>query len=389
MPRPIVRRAWLDAIRWRFSWAPIVAILGPRQVGKSTLAEAYARTCRGPVHRFDLERPEDVRRLTDEWVAVESLRGLVVIDEVQRRPELFPMLRVLADRPGLPAKFLVLGSASPHLLAQSSETLAGRIAYVELEGFDIAETGVRNLDRLWLRGGFPRSYLAGDDAASAAWRREFVRSFVERDLPQLRAQIPSSTMDRFWRMLAHWHGQVWSGAEFARNFGVGNHAVRRYLDFLTDTFVVRQLRPWHENLSKRQVKSPKVYVADTGLLHSLLAIDTALDLERHPKVGASWEWFAIQTVTRRLGARPDECYFWATHASAELDLLVVRGERRLGFEIKRTTAPTVTPSMRIALQDLRLESLTVLHAGRATWQMADRIRAVPLSRVLADEERLA
>lgn len=388
MPRPIARRSWLDAIRWRFTWAPVVGILGPRQVGKSTLAREFASTWRGPVHHFDLERAEDLRRLSDAWVAVESLRGLVVIDEVQRRPDLFPMLRVLADRAAAPAKFLVLGSASPHLLAQSSESLAGRIAFLELGGFDLAEVGARRLTRLWHRGGFPRSYLAADDRASAEWRREFVRAFVERDLPQLRSQIPAAAMDRFWRMLAHWHGQVWNGAEFARNFGVGNHTVRRYLDFLTDTFVVRQLQPWHENLAKRQVKSPKVYVADTGLLHSLLGIEDAEDLEGHPKVGGSWEWFAIQTVARRLGARPEECHFWATHAAAELDLLVVRGRRRLGFEIKRTTAPAVTPSMRIALDDLKLESLTVIHAGRESWRMAERLRAVPLSRVLAEVEPL-
>jgi uncharacterized protein len=389
MSRIFRRLAAMDSIERRFSFAPVVAILGARQVGKSTLAREYAKSLtKTPVHFFALERAEDLRRLQDEWTAVEHLAGLVVIDEVQRRPELFPMLRVLADRPGTPARFLVLGSASPHLLRQGSESLAGRISFLELAGFDLTEVGPRSSDRLWLRGGFPRSFTARDDAASFAWRIDFVRSFLERDLPQLGVQTPAQTLDRFWRMLAHWHGQVWNAAEFARNFGVGNHAVARYLDLLTDTFVVRQLRPWHENLAKRQVKAPKVYVADTGLLHALLDIETRLDLERHVKVGASWESFAIDAVVKRLGARPEQCFFWGTHASAELDLLVVKGRTRLGFEIKRTTSPTVTPSMRIAMADLKLDRLDVIHAGRETWQMGERLRAVALKRVLEDVEPL-
>lgn len=381
---PVRRSRALDAISWRFGFAPIVALLGPRQVGKSTLAAEFAKGWPAPVHVFDLERPEDLRRLGDEWVAVERLTGLVVIDEVQRRPELFPMLRVLADRPDLPAKFLVLGSASPQLLKQTSETLAGRISYVQLDGFDLGEVGAASSDALWLRGGFPRSFLAPDDSASFVWRRDFVKTFIERDLPQLRPEIPSAALDRFWRMLAHWHGQVWNGAKFAQNFGVSNHTVRRYLDLLSDTFVVRQLQPWHENLTKRQVKSPKVYIADTGLLHALLEIETPLGLERNPQIGASWEWFAMNQVIHRLGARADQCWFWATHASAELDLLVVGSDQRRGFEIKRTTAPSVTPSMRIALRDLRLDSLDVIHAGSETWQMSERLRAVALTRLLDD-----
>ena len=389
MARRVPRTEWLDAVRWRFGHAPVVAILGPRQIGKSTLAAEFAKTWQGPVHRFDLERADDVRRLTDEWVAVEHLKGLVVIDEVQRRPEIFPMLRVLADRDGPPARFLVLGSASRDLLRQTSESLAGRISYLELGGLGVSEVGVRNFPRLWLRGGFPRSYLAADDAHSMAWRHEFIRTFLERDLPQFRPQISSVTMDRFWHMLAHWHGQTWSGSDFARNFGVGDHAVRRYLDFLTDMLVIRQLRPWHENLAKRQVKAPKVYVADTGLLHALLGIETEVDLERHAQVGASWEWFAIDAVVRRLGARPDQCWFWATHASAALDLLVTSGDRRLGFEIKRTVAPEVTRSMHVAKSDLKLDSLDVIHAGRETWSMKDGVRAVAFSRILEDIAPLA
>jgi predicted AAA+ superfamily ATPase len=388
MREAIDRTKAIEAITWRFTFAPVVAILGARQVGKSTLARAFAERSKETVHYFDLERPQDQRRLGDEWTAIEDLTGLIVLDEVQRRPDIFPMLRVLADRPGPPAKFLVLGSATPHLLRQGSESLAGRIAYFQLGGFDVEEAGVEHLDSLWLRGGFPRSFLSADDAASFAWRLNFVRTYVERDLPELRPHVATSSIDRFWRMLAHRHGQVWNAAEFARNFGLSAQTVRRYLDLLTDTFVVRQLRPWHENLGKRQVKSPKVYVADCGLLHALLEIETRLALERHPTIGASWEWFAMDSVIRRLGARPEQCYFWSTHASAELDLLVVKGSTRLGFEIKRTTAPSITPSMRIALKDLKLDRLDVIHAGRETWKMGERLRAVALKRVLEDVERL-
>lgn len=368
--------------------SPVVAILGPRQVGKTTLARAIARKQSGRTTVFDLENEADLSRLSDPMLALDALRGLVILDEIHRRPDIFPTLRVLSDRPRKPARFLVLGSASPELLRQSSETLAGRIAYHELAGFSLEEVGPSAWNRLWLRGGFPRSFLARSEDLSGGWRRDFARTFLERDLSQLGVAIPAATLGRFWAMLAHWHGQVWNASEFARAFGVSDMTVRRYLDILAGTFVARLLQPWQENLGKRQVKSPKVYISDSGVLHTLLGIASREDLDRHPKIGASWEGFGIQATVDRLRARHDECFFWATHAGAELDLLVLRGRRRLGFEFKRTVAPTVTASMKIALQDLELARLDVIHAGDKTYPLAPRIRALSLSRIIEDLEPL-
>jgi hypothetical protein len=367
---------------------PVVAILGARQVGKTTLAREYARTFAGPVTRFDLEDPDDVARLAESRLALEPLAGLVILDEVQRRPEIFPLLRVLVDRPGRQTRFLVLGSAGPDLLRQSSESLAGRMAYHELDGLAVDEVGMEAAPRLWLRGGFPRSFLAGTESDSFDWRRGFVRTFLERDLPLLGVQIPALTLHRFWQMLAHYHGQTWQGAELARAFGVAATTVRRYLDILAAALVVRIVPPWYENIGKRQVKSPKVYIADVGLLHALLGIVDRADLEGHPKVGASWEGFVIKELVAHLGARPEELFFWATHAGAELDLLVVRGGRRLGFEIKRTTAPATTRSMHAASETLGLESLAIIHAGEHTFSLTPAIRAVAFSRLLTDVQPL-
>jgi predicted AAA+ superfamily ATPase len=362
---------------------PVVAILGPRQVGKTTLARAIAHRWKGPTTTFDLEDPRDLERLNDPTTALRPLRGLVVIDEIQRRPDLFPILRVLADRDPQPARFLVLGSASPGLLKQSSESLAGRIAYFELQGFGLGDVGPP-WHRLWLRGGFPRSYLARGDDESLRWRRDLIRTFVERDLPELGITIPARTIHRFWMMLAHYHGQIWNGAELARAFGIAETTVKRYLDLLTNTFMVRILLPWSENLGKRIVKTPKVYLADAGLLHALLDIRNARALESHPKIGASFEGFALQEIVRALRVRPDQCYFWATHQGAELDLLVVEGTRRRGFEFKRSDAPGITKSMRIALADLGLDTLDIVHAGDDTYPLSDRIRALAISRVTTD-----
>jgi hypothetical protein len=363
--------------------SPVVALLGPRQCGKSTLARAIARQSPEATF-FDLEDPRDVARLDDPMLALADTSGLVVLDEIQRRPDLFPSLRVLADRRPLKTRFLVLGSASRDLLRQSSESLAGRIEYLDMDGFSLDEAGERQFGPLWVRGGFPRSLLARTESESVAWRREFVRSFVERDLPQIGSSVSASTISRFWAMLAHYHGQIWNASEFARAFGVSEASVRRYADLLIETFVVRRLLPWSENLGKRQVKSPKLYIADTGILHSLLGIENRTGLENHPKIGASWEGFGITQVVERLGVSRDECYFWATQAGAELDLLVVRGERRMGFEFKRTMAPQVTKSMHIALDDLRLSSLDVVHAGDQTFPLRKGIRALSLKRLLAD-----
>jgi predicted AAA+ superfamily ATPase len=363
---------------------PVVGIVGARQVGKTTLARQLAASRRGTATFFDLENPANLARFEDPLRTLGNLKGLVIIDEIQRRPNLFPILRVLVDRPGRPARFLILGSASPDLLRQSSESLAGRIAYQELGGFGLDEAGDDHADRLWLRGGFPRAYLARSDAASAEWRQGFIRTFLERDVPQLGFRMPASTLQRFWMMLAHYHGQVWNASEFARSFGVADTTVRNYLDLLASAMVVHLLPPWHENLAKRQVKAPKVYVADSGLLHTLLSLTTRADLEGHPKVGPSWEGFVIRELVRRLGARREECWFWATHGGAELDLLVVRGRLRLGFEVKLTAAPSVTASMRSAMSDLGLTRLDLIHAGDKTYELSDKIRAVAFRYLIDD-----
>jgi predicted AAA+ superfamily ATPase len=363
---------------------PVVGIIGARQVGKTTLARAFANKSRGAVFYYDLENPEDLARLSAPMLALKGLRGLVVIDEIQRLPDLFAVLRVLVDRSRNPARFLVLGSASPDLLRQGSETLAGRIFYHHLSGFSLDEVGVDQHMRLWLRGRFPRSYLARSHAESDEWRRGFIRTFLERDLPQLGIAIRATTLHRFWTMLAHYHGQIWNASEFARSFGVADTTIRNYLDLLTSALVIRQLPPWYENISKRQVKAPKVYLADSGLLHTLLNLRTFRDLEGHPKIGASWEGFVLEQVIRRLSVKREECFFWATHGGAEVDLVVMRGRKKLGFEIKRSSSPQLTPSMRNALTDLGLQSLDVIHAGDETFPMAKKVRAVAFARLLDD-----
>ena len=380
----IKRTRELEVLAGLVARHPVVAITGARQVGKTTLARQFAAGRNGGATFFDLENPSHLARLDDAMLALQDLRGLVVIDEVQRRPELFPVLRVLVDRPRNRARFLVLGSAAPGLLRQSSESLAGRVAYHELGGLALDEVGAARADVLWLRGGFPRSFLARTGPASAEWRRGFIRTFLERDVPQLGSVVAATTLRRFWMMLAHYHGQVWNASEFGRSFGVADTTVRSYLDLLASALVVRLLPPWYENIAKRQVRAPKVYIADSGLLHALLDLDSRAALDSHPKVGASWEGFVIQAVVRQLGARPEECWFWATHGGAELDLLVVRGTRRFGFEVKRTTAPKLTPSARSAIASLHLDRLDVVHAGEDTFSLGPRLRAVAFRRLLND-----
>lgn len=375
----------LNALEKRLRTNPVVGLLGARQVGKTTLARELTGRRRGAVHFFDLESSADLARLVaDPMLALSPLRGLVVLDEIQRLPEVFPTLRVLADRPRNPARFLVLGSASPELLRQSSETLAGRISYYLLPGFSLPEIPANEADRLWLRGGFPRAFTARSHADSLRWRNDFIRSFLERDLGQLGISFPSTTMDRFWAMLAHGHGQLWNGSELGRAFGVSHHAARRYLEALESTFMVRCLRPWHANLRKRQVKSPKIYFRDSGLLHCFLGVSTREELERHPKLGASWEGFIIENLIQALGVEERQCYFWATHAEAEIDLVVKLGSHLRGFEIKRTVAPKLTPSMKTALADLGLSRIDVIHAGEESFPLAPEVRAVAASRMLED-----
>lgn len=388
MPKALTRAQDLARVTALLRQFPIVGVLGARQVGKTTLARQVIANRRGPSTFFDLESAADRARLADPLLALRDLRGLIVIDEVHQLPDLFRTLRVLADEPAGRRRFLVLGSASPELLRQGAETLAGRIAYHELHGFRLDEVGVAQLSKRWTRGGFPRSFLARSEAAGAEWREQFIRSFLERDIPQFGLRIPAPALRRFWTMIAHYHAQTWNSSELARAFGVAHTTVQRYLDVLTETFMVRQLPPWHENLSKRQVRAPKVYLRDTGLLHTLLGVRSTQELENHPKVGASWEGFALDVVLDHLGARFGEAYFWGTHAGAELDLLIVRGRTRVGFEFKRTSSPTVTPSMRSAIADLRLQRLYVVHGGMATFPLTEQILAVPLTRIAQDVPQL-
>jgi len=355
-----------------------VVLVGPRQTGKTTLARRFLPA--GHPNYFDLEDPADAQALLQPVVTLGSLRGLVVIDEVQRAPELFRSLRVLIDRDDRNGQFLLLGSASPALLRQASESLLGRVEVVEVTPFSLDECPPEHAPALWLRGGYPRALLAATDEDASEWCIQAARRFVESDLPQFGVNVAAPAMLRFWTMLAHLHGRVWSAADPARSLGVSEPTVRRYLDHLTQALMVRQLQPWHANVGKRQVKSPKVYFRDSGLLHALLGIRGADALATHPRSGASWEGFAMEQVLRL--ARPDEAWFWATHNGAELDLLITRGSRRVGVEFKRSDAPSLTPSMRIAQADLALDALYVVYPGSRRYGLADGIEAVPLPALL-------
>ncbi|MDP1606203.1 MAG: ATP-binding protein [Rhodocyclaceae bacterium] len=373
----IERTASIQAIRTALSRSRIVALVGPRQCGKTTLAREFL--AEDSANYFDLEDPVSLMRLSEPMTALGSLDGLVVIDEVQRRPDLFPVLRVLADRRNGAARFLILGSASGELLRQSSETLAGRMETLAISGFNLGELGNPPCETHWLRGVFPLSYLAANDTDSTAWRKNFIQTLLERDFPQWGVRVPAAALWRFWTMLAHYHGQTWNAAEPARALGVSESTMRRHLDLLTDAFMVRQLQPWHANLRKRQVKAPKIYIRDSGLLHQLLGIRNARELQMHPKLGASWEGYAVEEVLAAV--EPDEAYFWATHQGAEIDLVLRKNGRLLGVECKRTDAPRLTPSLRIALPDLELERIAVIYPGTKRYTIAPRIEAVPLSEI--------
>ncbi len=372
----ILRKKELTILTHRFASSPIVAILGPRQCGKTTLAKQFLQRHKSkPIHFFDLENPRDLSRLDNPLLCLEGLKGIVIIDEIQRKPDLFPVLRVLVDKyPSV--QYLILGSASRDLIAQSSETLAGRISYLEINGFTIEHLPLSNAQRLWIRGGFPRSYLARNEAASSQWRHDFIATFLERDLPNLGIHIPARAMHRFWIMLAHYHGQVFNASEIGRSFGASDHTMRRYLDLLTGTFLVRQLQPWHYNTKKRLVKRPKLYFRDSGLFHAILGLDTRQDVLTHPKLGASWEGFALEQVIACLGLKEEEAFFWSTHAAAELDLVYVKKGRLWGVEVKYQDAPKQTKSTQTALDELSLAHLWIVYPGKKTYPLNKKTTAL-------------
>lgn len=373
----IQRTSILKALKSALVRSRVVVLAGPRQCGKTTLARELLPE--DSVNYFDLEDPASLARLEEPMTALRPLQGLVVIDEVQRRPDLYPVLRVLADRKENPARFLILGSASGDLLRQTSESLAGRMEHITIGGFSLQELGAEVEQPLWLRGGFPLSYLADSEEDSLSWRKNFIQTLLERDLPQWGVRVPAAALQRFWTMLAHYHGQTWNAAEPARALGVSENTTRRHLDLLTDAFMIRQLQPFHANLRKRQVKAPKIYVRDSGLLHQLLGIDMLKTLLTHPKVGASWEGFVIEQV---LMTEPhDDAFFWATHQGAEIDLILRRGNSYLGVECKRTDTPRITPSIRIALEDLGLQHVIVIYPGTKRFPMAEQVEAVPMQMI--------
>jgi predicted AAA+ superfamily ATPase len=374
IPRPDA----INRIKQSLHVHPVTALLGPRQCGKTTLARMISE--HEPCAYFDLENPVDTRRLSQPLQTLETLAGLVVLDEVQRRPDLFEILRVLVDRSDNVAQFLLLSSASPQLIKGVSESLAGRIGFVDLSGFQMTEVGADQMERLWVRGGFPNSFLAEDNSTSLLWRNNFIRTFLERDIPQLGITIPAETMRRFWTMVAHYHGQIWNAAEFARSLGTAENTARRYLDILAGAYMVRVLPPWFENIRKRQVKAPKIYIRDSGVLHALLQLSSMADLQGHPKIGASWEGFAVEHVIGALETR--DAYFWATHAGAELDLMVTVKGKRYGFKFKYADAPGRSRSMHIALQDLALEHLWVVYPGKQEYRLQENITVAPLKTIL-------
>lgn len=380
----INRPALTARVRSALRANPVVALLGPRQCGKTTLARMLAQGRRGEY--FDLEDPVGFARLAEPGTALGPLRGLVIIDEVQRRPELFPLLRVLADRVGTPARFLLLGSAAPELIHSTSESLAGRVSFVDMAGLDLREVGSEAQRRLWLRGGFPRAFLARGNTASFSWREDFIRTFLERDIAQFGIRVPPTALRRLWMMLAHYHGQFWNASEVGRSLGEAHTTIKRHVDLLTGAFMVRQLQPWFENIGKRQVRAPKIYIRDTGILHALLGLRTFADLEGHPKLGASWEGFVLEQAILVAGER--NAWYWATQAGAELDLLCNFNGKRVGIEVKYSDAPRLTKSMRIAMDDLGLKRLLVAYPGSQRYALARNIEALPFAELLSDLEVL-
>lgn len=370
----INRHTYLEQLATAVERSPITALLGPRQCGKTTLARTFAK---GRVASFfDLESQPDLMRLQNPELMLGSLQNIVIIDEIQERPDLFQILRVLVDRPKNKARFMILGSASPDIVKKASESLAGRVEFVELTGFDLPELGAEKLDKLWLRGGFPRSFLADSDEDSMAWREGFIRTFLTRDIPHLGIAIPPAAMRRFWTMLAHYHSQTWNASELGRSMGLSDKTVRSYLDILTGTFMIRQLQPWHENVGKRQVKAPKIYFRDSGILHGLLDLLDLHNLSGHPRVGASWEGFALEQALQII--RPSQAYYWATHSGAELDLFFMHRGQRYGMEFKYSEAPKVSKSMHTAIVTLNIDHLWIVHPGKHAYPVEEKISVWPL-----------
>lgn len=351
---------------------PATAILGPRQVGKTTLARALKCD-----HWFDLENPRDAQRLSDPLLTLDPLRGLIGIDEIQHQPALFPLLRHLVDQHP-EQHYLLLGSASPELVRHSGESLAGRIAFHQLRGLSLAEVGINNWHQRWVRGGFPKAFLADCESDSLDWRQNYIQAFLERDIPNLGIHIPAATMRRFWMMLSHYHGQLLNYSELGRSFGISDMTVRKYLDILQGTFMVRLLQPWHANVGKRQVKSPKLYLTDSGIFHSLQGIDNWNQLEAHPKLGSAWEGFALEIASKAIGQADESLFFYRTHAGTELDLLWQANGRWWGCEFKYASAPTVTPSIRNAIEDLGLAHVWIVHPGTETYPLAANVSALPI-----------
>lgn len=367
------RKDFFTKINKTFEVNPIVALLGPRQCGKTTIArEFFEKNSKKNNHNyFDLEKKSDLDLLVNPEVSLSNLEGLIVIDEVQRRPDIFQSLRFLVDRPKNKQKYLILGSASRELIKQSSETLTGRISYLEMTPFNFKET--KNLDRLWVRGGFPKSFLAKSEEVSFNWRSEYVRTFLEQDIPLLGIRISPRKLEAFWMMLAHYHGNILNASELGRSLGWAYNTIQDYTDILTHTLMIRQLQPWHENISKRQVKTPKIYFRDSGIFHHHLGVKSKFDLMRHPKLGASWEGLILEEIIRAIDAKPHECYFWATHNDAELDLLIIKNGRRFGFEIKFSQTPQLTRGTYSALENLRLEKLFVIHSGMRNYKLHEKV----------------
>jgi len=372
----MLRQKFFSLVEQHFQLHKVCALLGPRQCGKTTFSRQFASFKKIPqINIFDLENPLDLERLREPMLALSDLQGFVIIDEIQYKPNLFSILRVLADRENI--KFLVLGSASRDLIKQSAETLAGRVGYIEMTPFDMSEISETN--QLWLRGGFPLSYLAKSDELSFLWRQNYIKTFLERDIPNLGFSIPSIQLRKFWVMICHYHGGIFNASELGKSLGISYHTAKQYLDILEGTFMIRVLQPWYENLKKRQVKTPKIYFRDSGIYHTLLGLNNSESVIYSPKIGASWEGFALEQTIRYYNAETEECYFWSSHNTAEIDLLIFKDGKRIGFEFKYTDTPKITPSIKISLEDLKLDQIKIIFPGNINFKLSEKVEAIGLT----------